>query len=119
MDLGNKKTRIIIGAVTLGLGALIYFLFKNKPLGVELLKIHPTKNNFGKDVKSLDLNMVLEQGSEGLEVAELQKKLVKKYGQNIGAFGEKQDGVDGIFGRLTLAGLLKAKRVSKIALKDL
>jgi hypothetical protein len=49
----------------------------------------------------------------------MQRILIEKYGQDLGTFGDNQDGIDGIFGTVTLAGLLKAKQVSEIALKDL
>lgn len=116
MDLKNKKTAMIVGGIVLGLGVFIYFLFKNKPLGVEVIDI---KEEDITPEKSFDINLVLKQGSENPEVAEMQRILIEKYGQDLGTFGENQDGIDGIFGSVTLAGLLKAKQVSQIALKDL
>jgi peptidoglycan hydrolase-like protein with peptidoglycan-binding domain len=116
MDLKDKKTAMIVGGIVLGLGVFIYFLFKNKPLGVEVMEIN---NDQVAPESTLDVNLVLKQGSENPEVAEMQRILIEKYGQNLGNFGENQDGIDGIFGTVTLAGLLKAKQVSEIALKDL
>ena len=116
MDLKDKKTAMIVGGVVLGLGVFIYFLFKNKPLGVEVMEIKPDQI---APESTLDVNLVLKQGSEGAEVAEMQRLLIEKYGQNLGTFGDNQDGIDGIFGAFTLAGLVKAKQVSEIALKDL
>lgn len=116
MNLKDKKTAMIVGGVVLGLGVFIYFLFKNKPLGVEVMEIKP--NQIAPE-NTLDMNLVLKQGSEGAEVAEMQRILIEKYGQNLGTFGDNQDGIDGIFGSYTLAGLVKAKQVSEIALKDL
>lgn len=116
MNLKDKKTAMIVGGVVLGLGVFIYFLFKNKPLGVEVMEIQPDQI---APQSTLDMNLVLKQGSEGAEVAEMQRILIEKYGQNLGTFGENQDGIDGIFGSYTLAGLIKAKQVSEIALKDL
>jgi hypothetical protein len=116
MDLKDKKTAMIIGGVVLGLGVFIYFLFKNKPLGVEIIDI---KQDDISVENNLDENLVLKQGSENPEVAEMQRILIEKYGQDLGTFGENKDGIDGIFGSVTLAGLLKAKQVSEIALKDL
>lgn len=116
MDLKDKKTAMIVGGIVLGLGVFIYFLFKNKPLGVEVMEIN---NNQIIPENTLDVNLVLKQGSENTEVAEMQRILIEKYGQNLGNFGENEDGVDGVFGSVTLAGLLKAKQVSQIALKDL
>ena len=116
MDLKDKKTAMIVGGVVLGLGVFIYFLFKNKPLGVEVMEVKP---DLIAPESRLDTNLVLKQGSEGAEVAEMQRILIEKYGQNLGTFGDNQDGIDGIFGSYTLAGLVKAKQVSEIALKDL
>lgn len=117
MNIKETKTQIIVGGVVLGLGVLIYFLFKNKPLGVQVMEIEPYLT--APEPSILDMNLVLKQGSEGAEVAELQRILIEKYGQNLGTFGENEDGIDGVFGTVTLAGLLKAKKVSEIALKDL
>ena len=116
MNLKDKKTAMIVGGVVLGLGVFIYFLFKNKPLGVEVMEVKPDQI---APESPLDTNLVLKQGSEGAEVAEMQRILIEKYGQNLGTFGDNQDGIDGIFGAFTLAGLVKAKQVSEIALKDL
>lgn len=116
MNLKDKKTAMIVGGVVLGLGVFIYFLFKNKPLGVEVMEIN--RDDIAPQ-STLDMNLVLKQGSESPEVAEMQRILIEKYGQNLGTFGDNQDGIDGIFGSVTLAGLLKAKQVSEIALKDL
>jgi peptidoglycan hydrolase-like protein with peptidoglycan-binding domain len=116
MDLKDKKTAMIVGGIVLGLGVFIYFLFKNKPLGVEVMEINTDQIVPEND---LDMNLVLKQGSENPEVAEMQRILIEKYGQNLGNFGENEDGIDGVFGSVTLAGLLKAKQVSQIALKDL
>ncbi len=116
MDLKDKKTAMIVGGIVLGLGVFIYFLFKNKPLGVEVMEVKPDQI---APESTLDVNLVLKQGSENPEVAEMQRILIEKYGQDLGTFGENQDGIDGIFGAYTLAGLVKAKQVSEIALKDL
>lgn len=118
MNSKDKKTTMIVGGIVLGLGVFIYFLFKNKPLGVEVNKINPEDIN-PQPQNNLDMNLVLKQGSEGAEVAEMQRILIEKYGQDLGTFGDNKDGIDGIFGTVTLAGLVKAKQVSEIALKDL
>jgi hypothetical protein len=115
MDLKDKKTAMIVGGVILGT-VLIYFLFRKKPLAVEAIQTNPEDIN---SLSTLDMNLVLKQGLEGAEVAEMQRILIEKYGQDLGTFGENKDGIDGIFGTVTLAGLLKAKQVSEIALKDL
>lgn len=119
MNIKERKTQLIIGGVVLGLGVLIYFLFKNKPLGVEVMTANQMENSIAPEPSILDMNLILQKGSKGAEVAEMQKILINKYGQNLGSFGDNKDGIDGVFGNSTLAGLLKAKKVSKIALKDL
>jgi peptidoglycan hydrolase-like protein with peptidoglycan-binding domain len=116
MNLKDKKTAMIFGGVVLGLGVFIYFLLKNRPIGDKEMEVKPEQTAPESD---LDVDLVLKQGSEGAEVAEMQRILIKKYGQNLGNFGENKDGIDGVFGTVTLAGLLKAKQVSEIALKDL
>ena len=118
MNLKDKKTAMIVGGVVLGLGVLIYFFSKKKPSGVEVDEINPDDIN-PEPENTLDMNLVLKQGSEGAEVAEMQRILIEKYGQDLGTFGDNEDGIDGKFGTVTLAGLLKAKQVSEIALKDL
>lgn len=117
INVNDRKTQLIIGGIAFGLGVLIYFVFKNKPLGVDQIKIEP--NTTQPEPSTLDKNLVLKQGSENPEVAEMQRILIEKYGQNLGTFGDNKDGIDGVFGTVTLAGLLKAKNVSQIALKDL
>jgi hypothetical protein len=115
MDLKDKKTAMIVGGVILG-AVVIYFLFRKKPLAVEANQTNPEDIN---PPSTLDMDLVLKQGSEGAEVAEMQRILIEKYSQDLGTFGDNEDGIDGIFGTVTLAGLLKAKQVSEIALKDL
>jgi hypothetical protein len=117
MNIKNRKTQLIVGGAVLGLAVLIYYLSKKKPLGVEATEVD--YDLIAPQTSTLDRNLVLKQGSEGAEVAEMQKILIVKYGQDLGAFGGNKDGIDGIFGTVTLAGLLKAKQVSEIALKDL
>jgi hypothetical protein len=117
LDFKERKSQLIVGGVVLGLGVLIYLYFKNKPLPVDVMTID--QNSIAPQPIILDMNLVLKQGSEGAEVEELQRILITKYGQDLGTFGDNQDGIDGIFGKVTLAGLLKAKQVSQIALKDL
>jgi hypothetical protein len=117
MNIKDRKTQLIVGGAVLGLAVLIYYLSKKKPLGVEATEVD--YDLIAPQPSTLDMNLVLKQGSEGAEVAEMQRILISKYGQDLGTFGDNQDGIDGIFGTVTLAGLLKAKQVSQIALKDL
>jgi hypothetical protein len=117
IDVKDQKTQLVIGVIVLGIGVLSYLFLKNKPLGVDTTTIDP--NKIQPEPITLDKNLVLKQGSENPEVAEMQRILKEKYGQDLGTFGDNKDGIDGIFGTVTLAGLLKAKGVSQIALKDL
>jgi hypothetical protein len=121
INVSDRKTQLIVGGVVLGLGVLIYFLFKNKPLGVEVMQFDENSIDSQGQIpeNNLDVDLVLKQGSKGEEVKELQRVLINQFGQNLGNFGDNKDGVDGEFGTATLAGLLKAKQVSEIALKDL
>ena len=118
------KTQLIFGGVVLGLGVLIFLYMKNKPLPVQLATANNNKGDTGGQTNpttpsSLDVNLILKQGSKGDEVSELQRRLINDYNQDLGSFGVNKDGIDGIFGTATLAGLLNAKKVSEIALKDL
>ena len=129
VDFKERKVQLIVGGVVIGLGILIYYLFKNKPLGVSVIDVKKNENTVEKTNDSsqnnqqsnsnLDMNLVLKHGSKGEEVKELQRILIENYGQDLGGYGENKDGIDGDFGTATLAGLLKAKQVSEIALKNL
>jgi hypothetical protein len=122
VDLKERKIQLIVGGVVIGLGILIYYLFKNKPLGVEVMQINTNgikpNETHPKIQSNLNFDLVLKQGDEGDEVKELQRILIENFGQDLGDYGVNKDGIDGKFGTATLAGLLKAKQVSKIALKD-
>lgn len=137
LNLKDGKTQLVIGGILLAIGILTYLHFINKPLKIgnknnEINTTNPTQsnsednsgNNSGNNSENspnanLDVNLVLKRGSQGEEVKELQKILINKYTQNLGKFGDNKDGIDGKFGNMTLTALLKAKKVSKIALKDL
>jgi hypothetical protein len=116
IDIKDEKTQLIIGGIVLGIGFLTYYHYRNKPItiGNQTIDTNPTPPQ-----TNLDVNLVLKQGLEGAEVSELQRILINDYGQDLGSFGDNKDGIDGVFGTVTLAGLLKAKQVSEIALKDL
>jgi len=77
----------------------------------------PTMDEQGESF--LDTSLVLTKGMQEPEVAELQRILKTKYKANLGNFGDKKDGIDGIFGTVTENALIKAKGVKQIALKDL
>ena len=82
------------------------------------LKSMPKKIN-SDAYSDLDLDMVLSKGSNGMEVAELQRILTNQYGADLGFTGVEKDGIDGDFGNMTEKALLKAKGVKEISLKQL
>jgi len=109
----NKKqlsTYAIVGVVAF---ALIYGASK----WLKSLK-QPALDNNGQEV-FLDRELVLSNGMQEPEVAEMQRILKTKYNADLGAFGDNKDGIDGIFGTITESALFKAKGVKTIALKDL
>lgn len=109
----NKKqlsTYAIVGVVAF---ALIYGASK----WLKSLK-QPVLDNNGQEV-FLDRELVLSNGMQEPEVAEMQTILKTKYNADLGTFGDNKDGVDGIFGTMTENALFKAKGVKTIALKDL
>jgi hypothetical protein len=112
MKLNNKQlsTYAIVGVVAF---VLIYGASK----WLKSLK-QPSLDNNGQEV-FLDRELVLSNGMQQPEVAEMQRVLLTKYKANLGTFGDDKDGVDGIFGTMTENALFKAKGVKTIALKDL
>lgn len=70
-------------------------------------------------LSTLDENLLLEKGSSGAEVRELQRILKDEYGQDLGTFGVEGDGIDGNFGSVTENALILAKGVKQITLKRL
>jgi hypothetical protein len=109
LDSKQKKYLLIGGAVVLG----IYLISK-------WLKSMPkTQNPDLQATPELDREIVLSKGSKGAEVSELQRFLIKDFNANLGTSGADGNGVDGDFGQMTEDALFKAKKVKKIALKDL
>jgi hypothetical protein len=106
--LKNKNTLIIAGVIVLVGGFAISKWLKRMP--------KPINSDAYSD---LDLDMVLSKGSNGMEVAELQRILVNQYGADLGFTGAEKDGIDGDFGSLTEKALLKAKGVKQISLKQI
>jgi hypothetical protein len=106
--LKNKNTLIIAGVIVLVVGFAINKWLKGMP--------KPINSDAYSD---LDLDMVLAKGSNGMEVAELQRILVNQYGADLGFTGAEKDGIDGDFGSLTEKALLKAKGVKQISLKQI
>ena len=90
-------------------------------LGAYLVKyaIKKYKKPSAEQELMFDKTLVLEKGSQGAEVSELQRVLKKDYNANLGDTGVNKDGIDGDFGLLTEVALKKAKNVMEISLKDL
>ena len=81
--------------------------------------LYLSKNKSPKiEVSELDKNLILSNGSSGAEVAQLQTLLKDNYGAYLGESGENNDGIDGIFGSLTLSALKKYKGVDSITLNQ-
>ena len=106
MDAKTKKYLIVGGAIVLGLYGYRMLMRKlNKPSEEQLAM--------------LDKNMVLEKGSQGSEVAELQRILKEDFNKYLGETGVDMDGIDGDFGTLTENALVEAKGVKSITLNQL
>jgi peptidoglycan hydrolase-like protein with peptidoglycan-binding domain len=104
----NKTTKyILIGASVVGVLYLIKYL-TNK-----------SKKPSAEQELTLDKTLVLEKGSTGSEVAELQRILKYDFGKSIGNTGIDNDGVDGDFGNLTETALMEVKGVKKITLNEM
>jgi hypothetical protein len=71
-----------------------------------------------EQLSMLDENLLLQKGSTGAEVVELQRILKDEMGYDLGTFGADGDGIDGDFGTMTENALFKAKGVKQITLKD-
>lgn len=106
MDAKTKKY-LIVG------GAILLVAYGYRTLMRKLNK--PTE----EEMAMLDKDMVLEKGSKGSEVAELQRRLKEDFGKYLGETGIDKDGIDGDFGTLTETALLEAKGVKKITLNQL
>jgi len=90
-------------------------------LGAYLVKyaIKKFKQPSAEQEAMFDKTIVLEKGSTGSEVAELQRILKYDFGKNIGGTGIDKDGVDGDFGALTETALMDVKGVKKITLNEM
>lgn len=106
MDARTKKYLIVGGAIVLGLYGYRMLMRKlNKPSEEQM--------------SMLDKDLVLEKGSQGSEVAELQRRLKEDFGKYLGETGIDNDGIDGDFGTLTETALFEAKGVKSITLNQL
>jgi hypothetical protein len=106
--LKNKNTFLIAGVVVLVGGFVINKWLKSMPKPIN-----------SDAYAGLNLDMVLSKGSNGSEVAELQRILVNQYNADLGFTGGDKDGIDGDFGSMTEKALLKAKGVKQISLKQI
>lgn len=106
MDAKTKKY-LIVG------GAILLVAYGYRTLMRKLNK--PTE----EQMSMLDKDLLLEKGSQGSEVAELQRRLKEDFGKYLGETGIDKDGIDGDFGTLTETALLEAKGVKKITLNQL
>jgi peptidoglycan hydrolase-like protein with peptidoglycan-binding domain len=105
----TKTTKKIL----LGVGTVILVVYLYGVLNKMLRKPSQEKLNL------LDMDLVLEKGSKGSEVAELQRILKDELGLDVGTSGTEGDGIDGDFGTMTENALFQAKGVKKITLKDM
>lgn len=110
MTLDAKQKKYLIIGVVLVFG--IYVIRK-------WLHSLPKPQDETQDTSELNRDLVLSKGSQGAEVSELQRALLKDYSAKLGDTGINKDGIDGDFGILTEVALKKAKGVTEIALKDL
>lgn len=105
----NKTTKKIL--VGFAVGFLAVYLYGK--LSKKLRK--PSE----EALSTLDTGLLLQKGSKGAEVMELQRILKDEYGQDLGTFGVEGDGIDGDFGSTTEKALILAKGVNKITLKQM
>ena len=108
LDANQKKMLIVGGVIILA----VYLINK---------WLHGLPKPQPADLQSddLDRNKILSKGSQGAEVAELQRILKKDYNAELGDTGVNKDGIDGDFGLLTEVALKKAKGVVEISLYEL
>ena len=108
LDPKQKKYLLIGGGVVLVVYLVSKWLHSRpKPLPIELQS------------DNLDRTKVLKKGSQGVEVAELQRVLKKDYNAELGRTGVNEDGIDGDFGTLTETALNEAKGIKEVTLNDL
>ena len=102
----NKTTKNI----AIGLGVVLGLLVLNRIF--QRLRKPSTEQ-----LSMLDEVLLLQKGSSGAEVVELQRILKDEMGYDLGTFGDEGDGIDGNFGILTEKALFQAKGVKEITLK--
>ena len=104
----NKTTKKILVGFAVGFLAIYLYGKLSKKLRKPSQEV----------LSPLHMDLLLEKGSKGAEVMELQRILKDEYGQDLGTFGAEGNGIDGDFGNTTENALLKAKNVKKITLKE-
>ena len=102
----NKTTKNI----AIGLGVVVGLLVLNRIF-------QRLRKPSAEQLSMLDENLLLQKGSTGAEVVELQRILKDEMGYDLGTFGADGDGIDGDFGTMTENALFKAKGVKQITLK--
>lgn len=105
----NKTTKKILVGFAVGFLAIYLYGKLSKKLRKPSQEV----------LSTLNMDLLLEKGSKGEEVMELQRILKYEYGQDLGTFGVEGDGIDGDFGSATEKALLLAKGVTKTTLKRL
>jgi hypothetical protein len=105
----NKTTRNIL----FGVGGLFLGIYLYGKLSKKLRK--PSQ----EALSMLNMDLLLEKGSKGAEVSELQRILKDDLGYDLGSSGAEGDGIDGDFGSITENALFQAKGVKKITLKQM
>jgi hypothetical protein len=105
----NKTTRNIL----FGVGGLFLGIYLYGKLSKKLRK--PSQ----EALSMLNMDLLLEKGSKGAEVSELQRILKDDLGYDLGSSGAEGDGIDGDFGSITENALFQAKGVRKTTLKQM
>jgi len=105
----NKTTKKILVGFAVGFLAIYLYGKLSKKLRKPSQEV----------LSTLNMDLLLEKGSKGAEVMELQRILKDEYGQDLGTFGVEGDGIDGDFGSITEKALILAKGVNKITLNQM
>lgn len=105
----EKKTRNTL----IGVAVVLVAIYS---AGIILKKLRKPSE---EELNRLNMDLVLQKGSTGSEVAELQRILKDELGYNLGSTGVDVTGIDGEFGALTEKALFEAKGVKEITLKEM
>lgn len=109
----NKKNAMY-GAILIGLVLAVIYRekIKSKFYGIKQRFTGEDEEETEKEDQVLDYNLMLQKGVKGLEVAELQRNLIKA-GANLPNFG-----IDGSFGDETEAALSAVTGTKAITLNE-